>query len=268
MAFCGKCGAQLEGNERFCVKCGNDLSAAGATAGATVAAAAAAPPVTAASFAPPPVAPPFAPVPPGFQGPGQIPIVTMPQPVPKSHGWLWGVIIVVGILYGLYYIGKNDQQNQQPGQNPTQQPGTAPGQQPVQGQPGAPDQQPGQDQQPNQGQQPGVGQQPYQGQQQGQGGNSALVQLQKFTGRWDNISGIVQISNALWRNNSNVTIQSATLECAQFAANGTMMTHAQITLNGPLQPNGTDSFKPFTMGAIQQGLAKVDCGIVDVTPAN
>ena len=91
--------------------------------------------------------------------------------------------------------------------------------------------------------------------------------MQKFNGRWDNIGGIVQISNALWRNNSNATIQSATLECAQFAANGTMMTHAQITLNGPLQPNGTDSFKPFTMGAIQPGLAKVDCGIVDVTPA-
>ena len=219
------------------------------------------------AFAPPLAAPPFAPVQQGFPGQGPIPIVTMPQPVPKSHGWIWGVIIVVGILAGLYYIGEHNQQNQQQGQNPTQQPGTAPGQQPVQGQPGAPDQQPGQDQQPNQGQQPGVGQQPYQGQQQEQGGNSELVQLQKFTGRWDNISGIVQISNALWRNNSNATIQSATLECAQFAANGTMITHAQITLNGPLQSGGADSFKPFTMGAIQPGLAKVDCGIVGVTPA-
>ncbi|MGA3333229.1 MAG: zinc ribbon domain-containing protein [Terracidiphilus sp.] len=265
MAFCGKCGAQLEGNERFCVKCGNDLSAAGATAGASVAAAAAAP--AAAPVAPPQAAPPpFAPFPQGYPGPGAVIPMAPPTQV-KGRGWLWGVILVVAILYGLYYIGKHNQQTQTPGQNPTQQPGAAPGQQPVQGQPGAPDQQPGQDQQPNQGQQPGVGQQPYQGQQQGQGGNSALVQLQKFTGRWDNISGIVQISNALWRNNSNVTIQSATLECAQFAANGTMITHAQITLNGPLQPSGTDSFKPFTMGAIQPGLARVDCGIVGVTPA-
>ena len=27
MAFCSKCGAQSEANQRFCVKCGNDLSA-------------------------------------------------------------------------------------------------------------------------------------------------------------------------------------------------------------------------------------------------
>jgi len=253
MAFCGKCGAQLEGNERFCVKCGNDLSAAAAPAVTPVAAAPIVPPQTA--------PPPFAPIQQGYPGQGPIPIVTMPQPVPKSHGWLWGVIIVVGILAGLYYIGEHNQQNQQQG--------TAPGQQPVQGQPGAPDQQPSQGQQPDQGQQPGIGQQPYTpAGGQGQGGNAGLVSLQAFAGRWDAVNGMVQVSNAVWRNNSSVTMQSATLECAQFAANGTVITHSQITLNGPLQSGGTDRFNPFQMGAIQQGLAKVDCGIVGVNPAN
>lgn len=60
-------------------------------------------------------------VPPGM--PGQIPIMMAPPPPAKSNNWLWGVIIVGAILYGLYYIGEHDQQNQ--GQNP-----------PVQNQPG------------------------------------------------------------------------------------------------------------------------------------
>ncbi len=217
----------------------------------------------------------MAPYPQAYPGPGQIPYV-MPMAPPtqvKGRGWLWGVIVVVAILIGLYYIGKTHQQTQTPGQNPTQQPGTAPGQQPVQGQQGQnPAQQPGTapGQQPGQGQQPGVGQQPYTpsgGQGQGQGGNQALVQQQKFAGRWDAVNGMVQISNGSWRNNSNAALQSATLECAQFAANGTMISHSNITLTGPVQPGGTDSFRAFTMGAIQQGMAKVDCGIVGVTPA-
>ena len=33
--FCSKCGAQLEGNERFCVKCGHDVTAAGAVPAGT-----------------------------------------------------------------------------------------------------------------------------------------------------------------------------------------------------------------------------------------
>jgi hypothetical protein len=221
----------------------------------------------------------MAPYPQGYPVPGQMPVMMpMAPPTPvKGRGWVWGVIAVVVILGGLYYIGKTHQQTQTPGQNPTQQPGTAPGQQPVQGQQGqnptqqpgtAPGQQPYQGQQPYPGQQPGVGQQPYTpAGGQGQGGNPALVQQQKFAGRWDAVNGMVQISNASWRNNANVAMQSATLECAQFAANGTVITHANITLTGPVQPGGTDTFSPFTMGAIQQNLAKVDCGIVGVTPA-
>jgi predicted amidophosphoribosyltransferase len=53
-AFCSKCGTQLEGNERFCVKCGNDVTAA-APASAPAPVAAAPPPRVAQPMAPPPV---------------------------------------------------------------------------------------------------------------------------------------------------------------------------------------------------------------------
>lgn len=138
MAFCGNCGAQLEDGVRFCPKCGHQLNAAGAAASAPAATAApaAAPPVATFPTAPPayppppaqPVAspftaqpmapPPVAQYPQYYPPPGQIPIVTMPQEAPKHHGWLWGVIVVVGILGGLYYIGTHDQDQTQPKTGP------------------------------------------------------------------------------------------------------------------------------------------------------
>lgn len=63
-------------------------------------------------------------------------------------------------------------------------------------------------------------------------------------------------------------MQSATLECVQYAANGQTITQQQITLNGPVQPGQTFTFPTFQMGQMAQGLAKVNCGIVGVTPAN
>jgi hypothetical protein len=218
MAFCGKCGAQLEGNERFCRQCGHDLSAAGAAAA----------PV-AAPFAPPPAAPFVAPPPQFYPAPGQIPIVTMPQPVPKSHGWIWGAIIVVGILYGLYYIGKNDQNQTQPGAAP----------QPAGTQPGGP--------------------------------NATLLRQQIFTSQWRVTNGDVQIYNQLWENRSTVAVASATAECDEVDQNGSVLAQKSIDLSdqtgGAVQPGHTLTFDPLDIGQAVQGLSKVNCGIVAVTPA-
>jgi hypothetical protein len=54
----------------------------------------------------------------------------------------------------------------------------------------------------------------------------------------------------------------------QYAASGQTITQNTNTLNGPAQPGQTISFPTFQMGQMAQGLAKVNCGIVGVTPAN
>jgi len=267
MTFCGKCGAQLQGDERFCVACGADVSAQTASTAAVTSAPATAPaPGT-------PVPPrPVAPIQPtGFNGPyaapGQIPVVVgMPPPAQPKRGWMWVAVIVV-VLGGLYYIGKHN-----PPAPTQQQP--APGQQPAPAQPGVPSQQPGVPSQPGVPEQPAV----YPEQQPGvpgqpggagqSGDNAALVKMQMFGARWDPVNGNIQISQARWTNNANVIIQSATLECVQFAANGAVLTQRQTTLNGPVQPRGTFYFGPFQMGSIVQNLAKVNCGIVGVTPVS
>jgi hypothetical protein len=229
MAFCSKCGAQLEGNERFCRGCGHDLSAAGAAASA--------PGAAAASFAAPAAAQPVAPYPQFYPAAGQIPIVTIPQEVPKHHGWIWGVIIVAGILYGLYYIGSHDQQNQPQGQSPTQQPGTAP---------------------PPAGAQPG-------------GPNAALLKQQVLTLQWRVANGDVQLYNQKWDNRSNVAIVAASAECDQLDQNGSVLLKKPIDLEDQtdpaLQPGYTKEFDDLDIGPAVQGVSNVNCGIVAVTPA-
>ncbi len=277
---CSKCGAQLEGNERFCVKCGNDV-----TASAPVAA----PPAgyAAAAVPPPPgyAAPMLAPA------PGRVPMsVAMPPQAPAhKSGMLWLVILVAVGAGGWYYYKHNpDTQTQpqgnppaqQPAQQPVPQPGGGPGQQPAGApvqqpggapqQPGGPGQQPGgyPPQQPGGGppQQPGgAPQQP--GGAPGGGNNAALVQQQEFAGRWVPQNGFVYIENAQWTNHSNVNLQSATLECLQYGQGGNPIFQNSMKLNGPTAPGAMSSFAPFPMGAIQQGMTKVDCGIVDVAPA-
>ena len=264
MAFCSKCGAQLEGNERFCVSCGNDLSAqaAGPAAAAPVAAAAAAP-VAAAPAAPPAAAPPAygAPAaPPPYGAPGQIPVMGLPPaPAKRGSGWIWGLIIVAAILYGLYYIGTH---NPPPGQgNTPAQPGTAP--QPV-AQPGMA---------PTAPQQPGAAPGPAAPVQPGDPGpggpNESLVQMQQFSGQWGAANGYVQISNARWVNRSNVNLASAVLECDQYAQNGEVLSQQRANLTGANQAGGTwAANSSFNMGQAAQGLSNVNCGIVAVTPAS
>lgn len=268
-AFCSKCGTQLEGNERFCVKCGNDvLAPAGAPAVAPM------------TSAPPPgylAAPAHMP----FVAPGQLPMsVAMPPPAPAhKSGMLWLVIIVALAAGGWYYYKHTPQSVTPPATAPGQQPGTQP-QTPPGGGPapqpgGAPPQQPAQQPGGGPGQPPdqqpggGPGQPPANNPAQppGGGNNTALVEQQEFSGRWVEQNGNVEVEEAKWVNHSTVSIQSATLMCVQYASTGTIIFQTTMVLNGPTAPGATSSFPSFPMGAIQQAMAKVQCGFVAVTPA-
>ena len=103
MAFCSNCGTQLEGTERFCVKCGVEQTT---KAGGAVAA----PP---AAMPQPPVQP-FAGVPPQHS-PAPVPIpIMMPSPAPaKGSSLKWIVLVLVVVAGGLYYNhNRNHQQHQ------------------------------------------------------------------------------------------------------------------------------------------------------------
>lgn len=86
MAFCKNCGKPLQGDERFCVGCGTDVSA---QTGVTQ---------------PAPAGQPMAGLP-GYLPHGAIPIaVAIPQPVPpKRGGWMKVLGVVVLLLAGGYY---------------------------------------------------------------------------------------------------------------------------------------------------------------------
>jgi hypothetical protein len=197
--------------------------------------------------------------------------VAMPPQAPaRKSGMMWlGIIIVAAGAY-YYYSHYMHPQGQTPGNPPQSQP--APQNQPgPQGQPGAPGQQPsapGQQPASYPGQQPGFypGQQPG-GQGQPGGNNQALVQQQQFAWKGAPESGYVEITQAAWRNGSNVTIQSATLECVQLNANNQALTQMQTTLNGPVGPGQTMTFPQFQMGQLAQGVSQVKCAIVAVVPA-
>jgi hypothetical protein len=255
--FCSKCGAQLEGNERFCVKCGHDVTAAGAVPAAAPGPVAAAPP-------PPPMAPPpqgyGAPPPPGYGAPGPIPVMGVPPPAPpKKNNMMWAVIAIAAAAGGYYYY--HNQQTQTPANNPPQpiagptQPGGggAPGGGPGGGgapvQPAAPVQPGG----------PGPG-----------GPNAALVQAQQWSSTEEPANGQVQVQNGKWVNGSNVAIQTAVLECDQYNAAQAVIAQNQTNLtlsNPPLVPGNNATFSSFNAGTIATGVNSVNCGIVSVTPA-
>ncbi len=94
MAFCGNCGNQLQSDERFCVKCGHDVSANAAPAAAPVAASAAPPLQPAAAVQ--------------YAAPGAIPIaVAVPQAPPKRGGMVGTVIVILLVLAAGYYYAKH-----------------------------------------------------------------------------------------------------------------------------------------------------------------
>jgi hypothetical protein len=214
----------------------------------------------------------------------------MPPPAPAhKSGMLW-LVLIIALGAGGYYYYKHNPQNQPaanpggqppaqpPAQQPVPQPGGGPGQQPggdpVQQPGGAPQQPGGAPQQPGgyppqqpggAPQQPGGG--PGGGAPGGGGANQAIVEQQEFAGRWVPQNGFIYIENAQWANHSTVNVQSATLECIQYGQAGNPIFQNTTVLNGPTAPGATSSFGPFPMGAIQQGMTKVNCGIVNVTPA-
>ena len=239
-AFCSKCGTQLAGNERFCVKCGNDVTAAGGAS--TVAATPAAQPV-----APPPAYAPPQPPPPGYGAPGPVPVMGVPPPAePKKSNTMWIVIAIAAAAGGWYYY-----HNQQPTQTqnpPANPPLTAPAPGGAPPGPAAPAQPGG----------PGPG-----------GPNATLVQAQQWSSQENPVNGQVQVQNGKWVNGSNTPIQTAVLECDQYDANQTVLAQNQINLtlsNPPLAAGNNATFQAFNAGQIVQGTTSANCGIVSVTP--
>lgn len=256
-AFCSKCGAHVEENERFCPKCGNDVTAAAATpAVAPVAPApvpvaqpvAPPPPVYSApppqGYAAPPQPPPSYPTPPvqGYGAPGPIPVVVPPAEGGKNNNMLWLVIAVAAAAGGWYYYHKPPEPTPQT-QNPPAQPGGAPPQPATPAQPGG----------------PGPG-----------GPNAALVQQQQWSSQEQPVNGQVQVQNGKWVNGAAVAITTAVLECDQYDANQAVLAQNQTNLtlsNPPLTPGGNATFNSFNAGQIVQNVNSVNCGIVAVTPA-
>lgn len=226
MAFCPKCGTQLAGNEQFCIKCGNDLSASHAPASAPVAAAApfAPPPV-----APPPAAPPVSPYPPYYPPPGQIPIMAMPQEVPKHHGGAWWVIIIAAVLFGLWWIGTHDQPNTTP--TPTPAPGGAP--------PAGPNASV-------------IAQQAYTTQ-----WNVVNGDVHLSNQKWVNQS------------NATIQSADLECDQYDQSGADLAQKHVQLTdqTGAAVKPGDTEQFSDLDIGAAVQGLTKVNCGIVGVTQA-
>ncbi len=106
MAFCSNCGNQLESNERFCVKCGNDVTAKAGP----VAVPASSPAVPrAVQSAPMLPVQPMAAMPGTYAAPGPIPVaMTMPLQPPAKRGVTLGtVILVAALVAGGYYYYKN-----------------------------------------------------------------------------------------------------------------------------------------------------------------
>lgn len=121
MAFCSNCGNQLEGNERFCGKCGSDVSAKTGPAAGPVAAGPIAVPRAVPSAAMPPAQPvqPMAAMPGMYAAPGAIPMaVAMPPQAPAKRGITLGTVVIIAALaaagyyyYKNYYVPEHQKQN-------------------------------------------------------------------------------------------------------------------------------------------------------------
>jgi hypothetical protein len=209
-----------------------------------------------------------------FVAPGQVPMsVAMPPPAPaKKSGVAW-LVALVAVAGGYYYYTHYMTPQTQPGQapttqtqpgNPGQQPGN-PGQQPA-GNPGQqpagyPGQQPG-----NPGQQPGG----YPGQQPGGQGtqNQAIIAAQRFTGNYNVVNGLIQVTQGQWTNGSTIALAAVRLQCVQLTATGQGLTQSNTTLTGPAQPGQVIVFPAFQIGAVAPGATRVNCQITAVETTN
>ena len=233
MAFCSNCGAQLESGARFCVQCGaNQMAKA---AGAPAAPAAAPPAGTAPQAAPfqaaAPTAVPQHAIPP-IPGLPQYPLPPGQIPIVMAGPQMAPQKSRNTLLWVAVVCAVLYGLYYIGSHNQNRQTQTGPD----------PKQQSGQDQ--------------------------AILQAQQFTGNYDSVNGYIQISQGIWRNGSNVALQSAKLQCAQISASGQSLTQNQTTLNGPAGPGQTISFPSFQIGTEAQGVSKVNCNIVEVDTAN
>jgi hypothetical protein len=103
------------------------------------------------------------------------------------------------------------------------------------------------------------------------GPNAAIIAQQTYTTQWSVVNGDVQLTNQQWANQSNVSIQSADLECDQYNQSGSDLAqkHVQLTdqTGAAVKAGETEQFGNLDIGAAVQGLTKVNGGIVGVTPA-
>jgi hypothetical protein len=245
MTTCGKCGAQLQGDERFCVKCGSDLSVQAAAGAGTVTAGSGVGAMQVPQSVQPVAAQPV------YAAPGGVPIaVPLPMPAPqKKRGFTWVVVVLVVLVAAYYYHAKHQpvagtqpgSDPSAPGANPPAQPGAQPSAQPN-SPPGSNPAQPV--------------------------ATPAEVSQQSLTGRWVASYGFVEVVTARWTNNSPVTMRAATLECVQYAANGAALSETTDNLNGPVAPGGSANFGPFQMGRIVAYASRVNCGIIQAYPAS
>ncbi len=229
MAFCSNCGNPITGTQKFCAQCGAAVSAK--ISNATAAASAPPPNV------PPPPAEPVATAPAPYPA-GSVPVV-IPVPLPAQPASRKGrlstvvVILIVAAVAWYYYNRSQHSASAAPASNPPTQPAT----------PSSP---------PS-----------------GSGGqaNAAVVKLQTFNAQWQNQSGMLILTTATWTNNSDTNITAATLQCRQYNAAGTDLSEYRVTLNGPTHAGTESTFSNISLGATATGMAKVDCTIVHVKPA-
>jgi hypothetical protein len=255
MAFCSNCGNQLSDNAKFCAQCGTVVTAkpqvpSGINAASMAGVSAIPGPgpiaVPVASAAPPPPVQPVAPpvhvaAPVHYVPAGQMPVaVGMPpvQAVQKKGGML-GTIIVLALVavIGYYYYNKTHNGTNIQANNPpvTQPPSTN---NPPSNPPGG-----------------------------GNGGNASLLHLQQLNAEWKAADGFIVV-DAKWTNSSNVGLSSAVMECDQYDSVGTDLSQFRMTLNGPTPPNTWSSYNNVRMGEAANGVNKLVCNLVHVTPSN
>jgi len=237
MAFCSKCGNHLEGNERFCVKCGADLAA---TPPAATPPAAPSPAIAA------PVAQYAAPA--GYPVPGGI-AVPMPAAVPaKRLPWVWIAITLVLAGVAFYYYHKEQTlvaliQNAINNSNSNGGGTTNNG--------GGGNNNGG-----------GAG---------GGGNNLAAVMQQQVWHQtaWQVTNGAV-IVQGTWENNGTTSIANGTLTCTEYDANtqqlGTLTTTLYGPSNGPILGGNTYTYNSINMGAAtSSALNRLGCSLTNVS---
>lgn len=98
--------------------------------------------------------------------------------------------------------------------------------------------------------------------------SAALLSQEAFDAHWQAVNGFITISNGKWTNSANVPVQSSTLQCDQYDANGSDLVQMKKTLDGPVQAGSYVTFDPFQMGAVTVNLNRVTCTITGVTLTN